>query len=149
MVKPVTKYHTKDGKVFDTPDAAHAHEESLLPKAEASYERFLKTWGGSKLLKEHSLTESGVWEVRGEDPNCDMGGAHYEPYIATVDGVLEDVIRWAVVQDKFWVWGSGGSITKRTIQKVIKVSKNTERTCTECGLPLSQCDPDGVGHYRG
>lgn len=148
MVKAVLKYHTTDGKVFDTAAEAHRHEESLLPREESNYQKFLKTWNGQKLLKEHSLTDEGIWEVCGEDPNCDLGGHHYQPYIGTVDGVLEDVIRWAVMQKNFWQWGAGGTIERKRVQKVIKVSKN-QPTCRECGLPPDECDPDGVGHYRG
>lgn len=31
----------------------------------------------------------------------------------------------------------------------VKTYHIPEPTCFECGKPVSQCDPEGVGHYRG
>lgn len=74
------------------------------------YSEFLRTYSGSKLLEKHQLSEEGTWEVRGEDPNCDLGGPHHEPFLGVYSGRLEDVIRMAVDLPGFWQWGGGGRI---------------------------------------
>ena len=76
---------------------------------------YTKTYSGRRLLEKYSLNESGVWEVRGEDPNCDMSGYHHEPYLGTYTGVLSDVIKLADSLPGFWGRGAGGSITKLDI----------------------------------
>jgi len=85
------------------------------------YNQFISRYSGTHLLKEHSLDEEGIWEVRGEDPNCDLGGSHHEPYLCTLEGKLYDVIHEAVLMHGFWQWGSGGSIKKIV---PIKIKKN-------------------------
>jgi hypothetical protein len=70
------------------------------------------SYSGRDLLSKHSLTETGQWQIRGEDPNCDLGGAHHQPDLGIVDGVLKDVIEYAVELKGFWQWGAGGTITK-------------------------------------
>lgn len=81
-------------------------------KTETALERFRNTNSGKELLKNHSLDEIGVWRIRGEDPNCDFGGHHHEPELATVEGRLDDAIEYAVSLRGFWAWGSGGRIQK-------------------------------------
>lgn len=83
-----------------------------------NFEKFTSTYSGRHLLEKHSLSEAGVWEVRGEDSNCDMGGSHYMPYLGTYEGKLRDVINIAVDLPRFWTWGAGGDITKISIVKV-------------------------------
>lgn len=115
----VVTWKTDDGKIFDDPQKARDHEDKLEKnRADEQYKDFLDTYSGESLLKDHSLDEIGIWEVRGEDPNCDMGGVHHNPYIGTVQGCLDDVIKWAVVQPNFWEHGFGGEIEKIYIQKV-------------------------------
>lgn len=83
------------------------------------WERYLyKTYSGQELLKKHKLIDHGVWQVYGEDPNCDMGGCHSEPYLGTFEGRLSDVVEKAVTLPKFWCWGGGGSIKKVNIEKL-------------------------------
>jgi len=78
-----------------------------------NYDQFTTvTYSGKELLKKHSLDETGVWKVLGEDPNCDMGGSHHQPFLGIFEGKLEDVIRHAVQLKRFWQWGAGGSIQK-------------------------------------
>ena len=79
---------------------------------QTNLERFRKTWSYKHLLEKHSLQEVGIWRVRGESPNCDMGGHHYQPDLGTFEGKLEDIIAYAVDLPSFWQWGSGGDITK-------------------------------------
>lgn len=85
-------------------------------------EKFRKTYSGKKLLEQHSLNEVGVWEIRGEDQNCDWGGSHHEPYLATVEGKLSDVIENAVDLPGFWTWGGGGSIKQVRIMNMDELS---------------------------
>lgn len=82
---------------------------------------FLQRYGGQRLLKKHTLDEVGLWEVRGEDPNCDMGGHHHQPLLGYFEGKLEDVIKHAVHLSGFWQWGAGGDITKVEKQLITKV----------------------------
>ena len=70
------------------------------------------------MLKQHTLQTTGIWRVYGEDPNADMGGHHHEPYLATLEGKLENVIRYAVTIPGFFSWGAGGRIEKCEIRKV-------------------------------
>lgn len=82
----------------------------------SKYEQYTKvSFSGRKLLDQHALDEVGVWEVRGEDPNCDLGGHHHQPYLGTFSGSLGSVISMAVELPDFWQWGAGGSITKITV----------------------------------
>ena len=79
------------------------------PKAMQNYLKYLDTYYGKELLKDHSLTKVGIWEIRGEDPNCDLGGSHYQPKLGIVQGKLQDVILFGANLDRFWEWGSGGN----------------------------------------
>lgn len=78
------------------------------------------SYSGARLLEKHSLDEVGIWQIFGEDPNCDMHGPHHQPDLGIVEGKLEDVIRHAVALPKFWQWGAGGDIKYigKTIPKV-------------------------------
>lgn len=77
------------------------------------------SYPGKELLKQHSLTESGLWEVRGEDPNLELAGAQQEPHLGVFDGTLEDVIKLAVELPRFWECGRhGGTIKKVSPVKV-------------------------------
>lgn len=75
-------------------------------------------YSGTKLLKEHSLEEYGIWQVRGEDSNCDLGGHHYMPELGIFEGYLKDVLQVAVELPGFWTWGGGGDITKKNLEKI-------------------------------
>jgi len=85
------------------------------------YDRYLDTYNGRKLLEKHSLSEYGVWQIKGEDPNCDMGGIHYQPDLGYVEGTLEKVIRHAVELSNFWQWGGGGDITRASDRLIKKL----------------------------
>lgn len=69
-------------------------------------------YSGKELIKKHSLDEEGVWEVRGEDPNCDLGGHHHQPLLGYFEGTLEQVLLKAVNLSGFYSWGGGGDIKK-------------------------------------
>lgn len=89
------------------------------------------SYSGRKLLEEHSLTETGIWRIYGEDPNCDFGGHHYQPDLGTVEGTLKDVIEYAVELRSFWQWGAGGRIVKEGAPKKITPEANAKRKAIE------------------
>lgn len=74
-----------------------------------NYEKYLSTWSGKQLLEDHRLTDTGIWKILGEDPNCDMHGPHHQPDLGIVQGVLEDVIMHGANLPNFWEWGAGGN----------------------------------------
>lgn len=118
-ITKIVTYTCSDGKVFDTENAAGQHEEALSRKSEARYEQWIRTsYGARRLLEKHGLNEFGVWRIRGEDPNCDFGGSHYQPELGVVEGNLKDVIKYAVKLHGFYTWGSGGDITKVEIKRL-------------------------------
>lgn len=83
-------------------------------KAATKFEEYTRTNGFKRLIEEHkSLGTRGVWEIRGEDSNCDMGGSHHMPLLEVVSGRLQDVIEYGVHLQRFWTWGSGGEFRKR------------------------------------
>ena len=86
--------------------------------------KFLDGWSGKRLLETQSLADYGIWHIFGEDPNCDFGGDHHQPDLGVVEGVLDDVISYAVELDRFWGWGSGGNIKKIEVKKI--APKNDE-----------------------
>lgn len=121
ITKTIT-YTCSDGKVFDTETAASQYEDELSRKSEARYEQWIRTsYGAKRLLENHKLSEFGTWKISGEDPNCDFGGAHYQPELGVVEGTLDDVIKYAVKLPNFYTWGSGGNITKVEIKKLVKL----------------------------
>jgi hypothetical protein len=98
------------------------------PKELTPFERWTTvSYSGVELLKKHSLDEVGIWQVFGEDPNCDLGGSHWQPDLGIHEGRLEDVIREAVEMGSFWTWGGGGTIKQIKINKVKSKEKRHGR----------------------
>ena len=93
---------------------------------ESSLDKYKRTYSYQSLLKKHSLDEVGIWEVRGEDPNCDLGGYHHQPKLGTFSGKLEDIVAYAVTLSGFWGWGSGGDIIK--VSAPVKIDSNSVAT---------------------
>lgn len=89
----------------------------------SNYETFTKSSSYSLLMKKYRPEETGIWQIFGEDPNCDFGGCHSQPSLGFVEGALEDVIEYAVELPGFWQWGAGGDIRK--LDKVTKVDNKT------------------------
>lgn len=126
MITSNTTYTTSDGQTFVDLWDAKRHELSLeieaeskrldISQAAASY--LYSTYNGQKLLSNHSLDEEGIWEIRGEDPNCDMGGYHNEPSLKTVMGSLRKAVELGVTLKGFYQWGGGGRFTKIDINKL-------------------------------
>lgn len=57
-----------------------------------------------------ALSEHGLWDIYGEDPNCDFGGYHSEPFLERVDGTYRQAVAYALTLPKFVTWGTGGSV---------------------------------------
>ncbi len=87
--------------------------------------KFLNTYSGRILLEKHNLTDYGFWKVTGEDPNCNMGGYHHEPELGIFEGVLEDVINYAVHLPGWYTWGYGGNIVAYSSKKIKKITADS------------------------
>jgi len=111
-------YQTEDGVIHKTELAAKKHVEKLSETDDLAFQRFCNSRSGEFLLKDNDLKDHGTWEIRGEDPNCDFGGHHHEPYLDTVSCTLEKAIRHAVKLDRFFTWGAGGSISKVKVKTI-------------------------------
>ena len=98
---------------------------------QSNIERYRSTYSYKELCKKHSMSEIGIWKIRGEDSNCDFGGSHYQPELGLVEGKLEDIIAYAVELPSFWQWGSGGDITKVSPPIKIDAASNAKRVKAE------------------
>lgn len=93
-----------------------------------NYQQFTEvSYSGRELLKKYSLDETGLWEILGEDPNCDFSGHHHQPKLGIVEGRLGDIIVYAVELGSFWQWGAGGDIKKIGKPVRITAESNAER----------------------
>jgi hypothetical protein len=92
------------------------------PTKQEQVGKYLEGYTGKDLLKKHLLSDSGYWHIRGEDPNADLGGSHYQPDLGVVKGTLRNVVEYAVMLPRFYTWGYGGNITKIEIRDVDYVS---------------------------
>lgn len=93
----------------------------------SNYDKYLSTYSGRSLLEKHSLDDVGMWQVRGEDPNCDMGGSHHMPEMGVYEGRLRDIIEMAVEMPRFWQWGAGGSFELISVKKVTADTAKRQR----------------------
>ncbi len=96
-----------------------------MNKKNSNFERYMNTYAGQHIPKA-DLDRVAVWEIRGEDPNCDLGGAHYQPHLGTVQGKLRDVIMYAVDLPGFWQWGGGGDFKEVKIQTLTDMAKRAD-----------------------
>jgi hypothetical protein len=69
-----------------------------------------KHFARNRLLQKYDANSVGEWEIYGEDPNCDLGGYHHEPFLEKVSGRYLDVVEYALSLPRFFDWGSGGDI---------------------------------------
>ena len=81
----------------------------------------------ARLAAVYDRDEEGLWDIHGEDPNCDMGGSHIEPHLETVEGRYGDVLDYALSLEGFFNWGHGGSIRKIEVRKHIDENSVGER----------------------
>ncbi len=78
---------------------------------------YKKTYAGARLLEKYSLDTQGIWRIRGEDPNCDLGGHHHQPDLGLFDGTLREAIEHGTGLPGFWQWGAGGNFSLVEITK--------------------------------
>jgi hypothetical protein len=62
------------------------------------------SWSGKRLVAEHPLHTRGVWKITGENPMDGAGGmgCGAGAELGIVEGILEDVINYALTLDRFW-----------------------------------------------
>lgn len=111
-------FQTEDGVIHRSESDAKLHIDNLIGKDEVNFQNFCQSYSGRRLLSSHKLSEYGVWEIRGEDPNCDFGGHHHMPYLDTVECTLEKAIKHAITLDRWFTWGAGGEIKKIEMKKL-------------------------------
>jgi len=116
---------------------------------QSKYERFLGTYYGKNLLEKYSLDQEGLWQILGEDPNCDFGGYHYQPDLGIVEGKLRDVIDYAVELPGFWTWGGGGDIRLRNAPKKINPVENKRRAELKARLAKLQDEAEAIKKELG
>lgn len=96
-------------------------ENNVNRHSDDDIEKFQQSYSGKQLLDEYSLETEGLWEIRGEDPNCDLGGSHSNPLLGYLEGKLLNVIKEATHMSGWYTWGGGGYISKVENQLVRKV----------------------------
>jgi len=72
-----------------------------------------KVYGNNLKYSEYSSVDGGycIYSVYGEDPNCDMGGHHSNPFLGNVEGTFKEVLEYAANEmPRFYQWGGGGHI---------------------------------------
>ena len=94
---------------------------------ESNLDQYRRTYAYKSLLEKYSLDDTGIWEILGEDPNCDMRGYHHQPNLGYVSGKLSDVIAYAVELPKFWGWGAGGDIRQYIAPTVVTINEDTKK----------------------
>lgn len=70
-------------------------------------------FGQNLRYSEYSSTDGGdtVYAVYGEDPNCDMGGHHHNPFLGNYEGTFVEVLEHVANNvSGFYQWGGGGHI---------------------------------------
>lgn len=76
-----------------------------------TFAEMLVRYGVKSAVDQYGLSKIGMWDIHGEDPNCDLGGSHHEPYLGQFYGSLKDCIMYANDLPGFWSWGGGGRFT--------------------------------------
>ena len=91
--------------------------ENKIPETQRKVREYLeRTYSGKKLAEKHpNLDVRAVWQVKGEDPNCDLGGSHIQPDLGLFEGSLKEALEWAVNHPNFYTWGGGGDIYEAKI----------------------------------
>lgn len=86
----------------------------------SNYEKYLTSFNGGIVTKKHSLSDFGLWEVRGESEHDGVHGSYTLPLLGYFQGTLQNVLMYVVELDKFWTYGSGGEI--KAIDNIINVT---------------------------
>lgn len=92
-------------------------------------EKYLSGWSykGNPI----PLDKVGIFRVKGEDPNPEIGGSHHQPELGIFRGKFEDVASYAVEIPSFWQWGSFGSIEEIEIKEITADSSKKRKALLE------------------
>ena len=107
-----------DGCMIGSKQAVSDYEYQQKNPLATAIKKVEECWSVRTLLESTPRSTVGSWEIREEDPNCDFGGHHHQPYMATVSGTLSQAIEYAAKSNRFFGWGAGGSIKKIDIIKL-------------------------------
>lgn len=79
-----------------------------------------------QLLQKYPYSKEGIWRIRGEDSNADLGGHHHMPELCLVACTYGEAVDLAVSLSGFWQWGAGGDIQEVVVSAPIDVMERTE-----------------------
>ena len=82
-------------------------------------------------FNDYPLETEGIWNIYGEDPNCDMTGHHHEPFLDRVEGRYVDAIVYSKNLPGFIQWGRGGKITKHSPTKIKNIYGHASTVLSE------------------
>lgn len=116
-IRTVETYEFKGVTYKTLAEAQEAKRKDDLPAAE-KWLQLNRKRGYGEIINDG---EYSIWNVYGEDSNCDMGGSHIEPFLGAVEGTYRQAAEWAVKHTRFYAWGGGGSIKRAVPRKVIKL----------------------------
>lgn len=83
----------------------------------------MKKYGKDLNYSTYSSKDGGycVYSVYGEDPNCDMGGPHSNPFLGNVEGSFKEVLEHAANNmNRFYSWGGGGYIVPKKNSTIVE-----------------------------
>lgn len=87
----------------------------------------------NRLLGKFPSMQEGIWEVRGEDPNCDLGGPHHQPLLGYYKGRYGDIVDYALELNGFFQWGYGGDIKE---VKILEIDASKKKQLQEAKAEL-------------
>jgi hypothetical protein len=88
-----------------------------------------------ELRNKYPADKTATWEIRGEDPNCDLGGHHGNPRLGVMIGRYEDVLEKALSMPGFWTWGWGGKVEPLEI-----ITLEDPDSLTEIDIPQKETE---------
>ncbi len=90
--------------------------EKLMNREEM--EKEVKEYLSSAYKTKYPLERYGIWDVHGDDPNCDLGGSHIQPFLGRFEGRFIDVLRYAVTMPRWRCWGQGSVGLSAPVKKL-------------------------------
>jgi hypothetical protein len=88
-----------------------------LPNHE-EMEKEVKKYFNSAYKTKYPLERYGIWDVHGDDENCDLGGSHIRPFLGRFEGRFIDVLRYAVTMPRWRCWGQGDVRLSAPVKKL-------------------------------
>ena len=69
------------------------------------------TSNGQELMNHHTLSDKGIWQMYGEDPDCKTPGlVSPDALLVTIQGTLEQALKAAMGYPSFYTMGCGGKV---------------------------------------